>query len=97
MSGVDPGKIFVADLICRQSKEVERVQNDDNGEDNIVDNDASAFSSLSIEEASAIGICDNLENCSDNNPGSNNNNFDSENSTNPDPLPELIEQVDPNR
>ena len=49
MPGVDPGKLFFADLVCRQSGEVERVQNDDDSEDDIIDDDASAFSSLSIE------------------------------------------------
>jgi len=91
MPGVDPGKLFFADLVCRQSEEVERVQNDDDSEDDIIDDDASAFSSLSIEEGSATGFCDNLDDCPNNNPGSNNNNFDNEKNTNQDPLPELIE------
>ena len=93
MSGVDPGKLYFADLVRGQSEEVKLVQNDDDGKDDIIDDDTSAFSSLSIKEASATGICGNLDDCPDNNPGSNNNTFDSENNTNPDPLSKLIEHL----
>jgi len=55
MSGVDLGELFFADLVRGLSEEIERVQNDDDGEDVIVDDDASAFSSLSIKEASTTG------------------------------------------
>ena len=68
------------------------MQNDDDDEDDIVGDDASAFSSQLIEEASAItGIYDNLEDCPDNNQGTNNVNLDSEISANSDPLPQLID------
>ena len=72
------GVIF-ADLLHGQLEESEGAQNNDDGEDDIIDDDASDFSSQSIVEASVTDIYDNLDDCPDNNPGSNNDNLHSEN------------------
>ena len=63
MPSADRGKLFLADLLRGQFEEAEGAQNNDDSEDDIVDDDAGAFSSRSIASASVTDTYDRLNDC----------------------------------
>ena len=60
---MDPGKAFITELIAGQHEEADTGQNDDGGENDPIDNDASHFSLTSLDDLPVTDICGNFEYC----------------------------------
>ncbi len=60
---MDPGELFLSDLIAGQHEQRTTDQNNDDGHNDPVDNDASVFSVKSFDEVSVRDIFGNIETC----------------------------------
>ena len=58
---MDPGEVFLTALIAGQHADAVTGENDDDGENDPADDDASQFSSASLDELSRRDIFDNFE------------------------------------
>ena len=91
---MDPGKLFLSDLIAGQHEQHATDQNHDDGHNNPVDGDASVFSVTSVDEVSARDIFGNVEPCPGNVSGTTATNQLAENAANYQDLPTLLDQFD---
>jgi len=75
LPGTDRGETFIRSLVTGHSERVSNSANDDDGENDMVDDDASAFSSQSIDESNKDDISPGISARPDydpvNNPSSN--------------------------
>jgi len=60
MSKVDAGELFSASLVVRRSGTSDLVENDNDGKNDFVDEDASVFSTPTIKDGSSKGYDNNL-------------------------------------
>ena len=58
---MDPGEVFLPDLITGQNEEHEPNQNDSDGDYDPVDDDASRFTSTSLDDIAAMDMFGNLD------------------------------------
>ena len=60
---MDPGEAFITELVAGQHEEAGTGQNDDDRENDPLDNDASQFSSTSLDDLPVTDIFGNFEYC----------------------------------
>ena len=86
MSSVDRGELFLVDLLRGQFEEAEGVQHNDNSKDDIVDDNATTFSSWSITSASIEDRYNHHNNCPNTESGSDSDNLHNEIRQNLEPV-----------
>ena len=92
---MDPGEAFLTDLITGQHGEIGTNQNDDDGDNDPVDKDASLFSSTSLDNMEASNIYRNGGARPDDVSGTTATNQRSENEPEYDDLPILLQRFSP--
>ena len=60
---MDPGEAFITKIIAGQHEEAGTGKNDDDGENDPLDNDASQFSSTSLDDLPVMDILSNFKYC----------------------------------
>ena len=89
---MDPGEAFITELIAGQHEEAGTGQNDDDGENDPLDDDASQFSSTWLDNLPVRDIFGNSESCTSDDRAVTGNNRATENSPDFDNLPVLLER-----
>ena len=89
---MDPVEAFITELIVGQHEEANTGQNDDDGENDPLDDDASQFSSTSLDNLPVRDIFGNSESRPSNDRAITGDNRATENSPDFDDLPFLLEQ-----
>ena len=89
---MDPGEAFITELVAGQHEEAGTGQNDDDRENDPLDNDASQFSSTSLDDLPVTDIFGNFEYCPSNDWAVTRDNRATEKSPDFDDLPFLLEQ-----
>ena len=89
---MDPGEAFLTALIAGQHEEVGTDENDDDGENDPLDDDASQFSSTSVDDLSGGDIFGNFEPCPGDDRAATDTNRATENSSDFENLPILLDR-----
>ena len=89
---MDPGEAFLTALIAGQHEEAGMDGNDDDGENDPLDDDASQFSSTSVDDLSGGVIFGNFEPCPGDDRAATDANRATENSSDFENLPNLLDR-----
>ena len=89
---MDPGEAFLTALIAGQHEEARTGENDDDGENDPLDDDASQFSSTSLDDLSGVDIFGNFEPCPGDDRAATDANQATKNSSDFENLPILLDR-----
>ena len=89
---MDPGEAFLTALIAGQHEEAGTDENDDDGENDPLDDDASQFSSTSLDDLSGVDIFGNFKPCPGDDRAATDANRATENSSDFENLPNLLDR-----